>query len=60
MRCIDDPQATPLAGGRNPVELAKLRNGRIKASEATIAKSLGRFHRHRLHTAALKPIGCGD
>ena len=29
-----------LAGGRNPLELAKLRNERIKASEAVIAKSL--------------------
>jgi transposase len=31
---------TILAGGRDPVELAKLRDGRIKASEEVIAKSL--------------------
>jgi hypothetical protein len=35
-----DSQRDPGRGERNPVELAKLRNGRIKASEATIAKSL--------------------
>lgn len=29
-----------LAGERDPAKLAKLRDGRIKASEATIAKSL--------------------
>jgi transposase len=40
-----------LAGERNPVELAKLRNGRIKASEATIAKSLvGDYRREHLFT----------
>lgn len=40
-----------LAGERDPAKLAKLRDGRIKASEATIAKSLvGDYRREHLFT----------
>jgi transposase len=40
-----------LAGERDPLKLAKLRDGRIKASEATIAKSLvGDYRREHLFT----------
>jgi transposase len=40
-----------LAGERDPVKLAKLRDGRIKASEATIVKSLvGDYRREHLFT----------
>jgi transposase len=40
-----------LAGERDPLKLAELRDGRIKASEATIAKSLvGDYRREHLFT----------